>query len=95
MARPINEQPGVDGCTEGLPVSATGIGEVQQAEQAELRDALKAAFSALIATTGGHDEPPTPPGLDELHETFLLLNAEHRAFSEEEATAAREPILAF
>ena len=34
--------------------------------------------AALSEKLGVSDEPPNPPNVDELHETFLLLNAEHR-----------------
>jgi len=55
-------------------------------------EALSAAFTAHIAAKLELDEPPRPPRLDELHEEFLLLNAEHRRADESES---RVPILAF
>ena len=58
---------------------------------------LTPAFSAQIAAKLELDEPPKPPRLDELHEEFLLLNAEHRcsvAYAEEMPTALL-PILAY
>lgn len=68
------------------------------AAAAALSAVLTPAFTAQIAAKLELDEPPKPPRLDELHEEFLLLNAEHRmcreyAMATEECTAA--PVLAF
>ena len=58
---------------------------------------LSAAFTAHIAAKLELDEPPKPPRLDELHEEFLLLNAEHRCSIRHDNYEAdsRVPILAF
>lgn len=58
--------------------------------------ALSAAFTAHIAAKLELDEPPKPPRLDELHEEFLLLNAEHRcSIKHDNASDHSIPILAF
>jgi len=79
------------------------LGDDSEAAQQKQREVLSAA-SAHIAAKLGDLAPPKPPGdLDELHETFMLLNAEHHRCAFEGRTIyglappdeSAMPILAF